>query len=879
MWLRQPSGSDVSDEGASLARHQLLELVEVAEGAVQVLAEWTNSNGNVAFTISLDTSRADRAASGINVRERERFRIVIRPGFPFVYPVVFSDHRRWARTPHVQWGSYLCLYAAPSVEWNPSDGMRGFIARLSEWVDHAAAGTLDPDGQPLHPPAVYSSTEAGRVLIHPDLGDRVPWATGRNSIESLVAWCSVNTKRRRVDIVEWIDTRTAMSRAVDAEHDVFIRGKPVMALPLVLSPEEFGFEYPQDFESLIAGLEESGYGRDALLEDVADATFVNRCLRQRQREQDEILAGASWDDGADSDAALLSAVLVGTPSRRVEGDARLAHLAAWRLDAMSAQATDLVVQVQDLKATDAVEELRRKTRALAFDLLGSSKIAWMRVMEMRPEVTRRRDGATPSTWLIGKRVLVLGAGALGAPVAELCLRGGAAQLTVADQGVVSPGILVRQPYSDDDIGRGKARALAGRLAKIHDQVDVNFSHGDVRSTHFSDSHNMHDYDLVINATADATVRAVIERFRKSTEVRPPLVTMVIGHDAERGLVVTNLSHASGGAADTFRKVSLLSGSAARGWADIRDDFFPTKPRTRLFFPEPGCSSPTFVGSAAQTTALAGAMMNEALMVLAQESQHDPEQDRPASFASAVRVGAAAIRGTSRAAWKPDLVQTDASGSFEVRVSTEAFAEARAEVRKGRRTRGSEIETGGMLLGAFDDATGVAYVDKMTGPPPDSFLSRTYFHHGTEGTQERLDMEKVQSGSVTGFLGFWHSHPDGPALPSATDEQGMAAIVGPDGTARRALMMIVGGTGGRWAAWRDGLTGALPDMYLRLVPRPSGPLLKPNVGDRMASVQRIPAGSYYRGGYSGDQPVDHDAEVATKSRGAVASCLARLRGHR
>jgi len=91
--------------------------------------------------------------------------------------------------------------------------------------------------------------------------------------------------------------------------------------------------------------------------------------------------------------------------------------------------------------------------------------------------------------------------------------------------------------------------------------------------------------------------------------------MVIGHNAECGLVTINLPAATGAATDTFRKVSLLARSETAGWVDIGDDLFPATPRTRLFFPEPGCSSPTFVGSAAQAASLAGMMLHEALMVL------------------------------------------------------------------------------------------------------------------------------------------------------------------------------------------------------------------------------------------------------------------------
>jgi hypothetical protein len=805
---------------------------------------------NTVFTISMDTSGLEQGENGITVRARERFKVVIPNGFPFEHPSVFSVHTRWAGTPHVQWGSYLCLYAAPSIEWDPSDGIRGFIGRLSEWVERAVAGTLDPDGQPLHPPAVYSSSSEGTVLVHPDLGDRVPWASDGSgaTVGTLIAGCAVS-RRRRVDVLEWVDLATAQARADAADSEMFDQGRPLIAVPVVLTPDEFGFEYPKDVRSLSAGLAKSGYDHDRLLLDLAAATDTNRKLRARQKSENTAATSTPWDETDDEGAPLFTAMLVGTPSRRIVGDTRLAHLAAWKVDAFSSNLANLFSRVGELSATKEVTELQDEARDLAFKWFDSAKIAWMRVMETRPEVTRPRDYATPLSWLAAKRVVVLGCGALGAPVAEFCVRAGVKELAVADMGVVTPGILVRQPYTDADIGRAKARALAERLSTIRMDLTVTPLVGNVRTTVFATGQDLSAFDLVIDATADASVRAFVEKARKGATVRPPLVSMVIGHDAERGLVTTNLAAATGAGAETFRKVSLLASPRAPDWIDVGDDFFPANPRSQLFFPEPGCSAPTFVGSAAQTVALAGMMLNEALTVLRRPPAAEAGDHEPVSFASAVRLRAAATLGTSRAEWPVDVAKIDVSGTFEMRMSSEALAEVRAEVRRGARVRGPCVETGGMLLGSFDDATGIVYVDKVAGPPPDSYLAETYFQDGVEGVKERVDAEMSRTGCATGFVGFWH--PGGSALPSPTDEQGMASIVSPDGSTRRALMMIVGGDERRWASWRDGNGGAVPDLYVRVVPRSAGPVIAGHPGYVGGlDLQQLPAGWYFRGGYGG-----------------------------
>jgi len=305
----------------------------------------------------------------------------------------------------------------------------------------------------------------------------------------------------------------------------------------------------------------------------------------------------------------------------------------------------------------------------------------------------------------------------------------------------------------------------------------------------------------------------------------------------------------------------------------------------MFFPEPGCSAPTFVGSAAQTAALAGSMLDQAMTVLTKHAAGHPPSQRagaadgadealPAtSFATAVRLGDGSGRGTSHAQWQSDVVEIDPASGFEVRIAADALAEIRTEVRRGSRVRGALVETGGMLLGAFDEATGIIHVDRAAGPPPDSYLSTNYFQHGVEGAQERVTDEIERTSGVSGFLGFWHTHPDGPARPSPTDEQGMASIVGPDGSRRRALMMILGADRVRWADWRDHGSPAAPDVYVRVVPRTSGPIVAGHpgyVGGR--NLQQLPPGRYFRGGFGGSAQTNATAAAADRGNGSHAARL-------
>lgn len=499
-----------------LALRQVEELAAASGGAISVIGS-RNTDPYLIIDISLATRGIETVGAGITVRQRERFEIRVRDSYPYRPPSVYASHRRWAGTPHVQWGRYLCLYAAASVEWNPADGMRGFIERLTSWLENAAAGTLDPDGQPLHPPVTYREEWAGFMVVHADVGDRVPWGDSvtPGQTAQLFAWCTRSGDR--VDVVEWLTFDELANRVLD---DGFVavddKGLPYIVAPAVLVSDELSMEYPDRAAALVASLQEFGYPREDLLWSIWAAGTINTLIAETA--------------AVENTAPVV--VILGTPARRVEGSRRLAHITAWNFDDMGAEIMDLLRRVKRLRR----EELTAEGEALANNWIDSAEVRWMVIHEDRPEVTNRRDANTPAAWLRDKKVLVLGCGALGAPIAEHCVRAGVAALTVVDNGVVKPGILIRQPYRDFDIGYYKAQRLAGRLDSLRADLTVKSRVCDVIGMFGGEDPQVPEYDLVIDATADVGVRAAIETARAGArEQWPPVITGLFGHDAVRAL--------------------------------------------------------------------------------------------------------------------------------------------------------------------------------------------------------------------------------------------------------------------------------------------------------------------------------------------------------
>ena len=141
-------------EGQAWAINQLNEIARASAGTFEVVEylEPTEEGKEIALTISVYCSGFPHKQGGIPLKVREKLRVNIPWAFPLSRPNAHFTHKRYGDFPHVRWGNSICLYQAPDVEWQPAQGMFGFMQRLNEWLKAGAAAELDPIGMPLHPP-------------------------------------------------------------------------------------------------------------------------------------------------------------------------------------------------------------------------------------------------------------------------------------------------------------------------------------------------------------------------------------------------------------------------------------------------------------------------------------------------------------------------------------------------------------------------------------------------------------------------------------------------------------------------------------------------------------------------------------------------------
>jgi predicted acylesterase/phospholipase RssA/proteasome lid subunit RPN8/RPN11 len=734
--------------GHRLAVEQLREVEWASGGALEVLhvREPLEGQHYARIEISISCGGMPRVEGGLPLRNRERFIIVLPDGFPFDVPSLWVSHTRFAGYPHVLWKCWLCLYQSPSTEWDSSDGMFGYIDRLMMWLRHGALNELQPTGQALHPPVTYQNSADTPLFIPradtPEVGE-TPWIG--------LAKLRVASDRR-IDINGWAD--------------LFAEGieKPVAAAFLLAG--QLPLEYPSTARELIDALVRNEVSRKQLLLTLAIAALGIR-------EGDPLY------------------VVVGAKMRGISGSRDLRqHLTVWRVQ--SKMADGLRSSLHRLTDTDELRELRDDMGRLISEWIEVVTVDWCGVREDRPEIVIRRDHDSPIAWFRGKTVALWGCGALGGAVGEALARAGAAKLILYDKAGVAPGLLARQPFDELDIGGSKAGALRRRLERIrpHDLiVEVRVTDlldGPLEAQDWTD-----EADIVIDASAS---EAVIEKLELRRSVsgarRVPVLSMVIGPRAERGLVILSKVGYSGGPADLARRAKIEACNRAE-FLHFADEFWPEETRHPIFQPEPGCSANTFVGSWADVTTLAMSMLN----LVAQDLTKADSASGMAHFLAQgyVDITALSLRQASLH-WDPDVVLEDPHAGYQIRVAPAAWREMAGWVERSRRCFGPGPETGGILFGERNDASRVIWVSEVLGPPPDSKATAELFLCGIEGVADSNKEKRVRTRKSVQFVGMWHTHPVSEPYPSETDFAGMARIVlGGEPSSPKPLLLITGYT--------------------------------------------------------------------------------------
>ncbi|MDB5975053.1 MAG: UBA/THIF-type binding protein [Nevskia sp.] len=722
--------------GQERAVRELRRLCTVGPNEIDFEEPALMSNNWLDIPLSLRIGPVEHREGGLRLKDRERLSLLVPPDFPFRKPVAFVEHDRFAGFPHVVWGTTLCLYQS-ELEWNPSDGLYGYFTRLSAWLGRAAANDMDPVEGPLEPPHHITDFSKTPFLI----SFNAPVAAGTG----WVGLAELSKKPNRIEIVGWHQSEESIPQT------------SATAL-VVLLPERLPMEFPRKGKDFFRELEKQHLDRDRIL----------NLLR----------LAASY--GEESDPVY---VVLGSPSRRGPDGTPKHHFAVWAAHFRKS----LKVIEPTAGDNDVLAHLRKEIADLIYSSFEDSDLTWCPVLDDRSEIIVRRDRGRPMAWFEGKRVLLLGCGALGSWAGEMIARANPALLDLVDQGQVKPGLLIRQNFTRDDIGAAKATALAQRLGAFS-KAEIKGYDMDAHQFLIGDVDRAACYDLIIDCTASRIFQMKLERdWGKLAGKLRRLASLVIDGQAQNAIAVDLSSGSAHGPWIGYLRLKQALCGAKRTHV-LLDAFYSDQAIGDLFQPEPGCSDPTFAGSAVDAVSLAGDFLN----LIASR----PEQDSSSmgyAFSSHAAGASAPIHELV------PLLDLDVItvGQYRVFVSPVVYESARNHVTENNQERSRRHETGGLLWGYWDDAANVIVIFDASGPPPDSRHDPGHFECGTRGTKAEHARRSKNSRGSSDFIGMWHTHPGMSPKQSMEDVAGMAGLVAGLGqNQRRALMMIFGRLRGR-----------------------------------------------------------------------------------
>lgn len=527
------------------ALKQLQHLARVEHSPIAHVDRLSTTGTDHHVRVRIRTDELTSLPGGLPIRTDHEDVIVSLPtAYPFVPPSARVEHARFVGHPHVLQGDRLCLYLDPAQEWHPEHGIIGFLNRLWAWLDDGARGRFDHRTALFHPVGGVLHATAGT----PTIVVRAPLGLARRSMA--LRWLHPRT-RHRLDL--------ARERNAAEDH----------ATVIVATPAPLQYGAGSTVEQLCCALEHIGQPRAAMLHAIATAAARNP-------------------------PGSVVYFLLAVPTSETSAEHENTYLIGGRLNSAPATQLRAAAKTQGPLLTPADG-----------DVPGDALIEWCRVSEERPAMTIRRDHRRPTSTFIDQHLVLWGCGGLGSWIGEFLTRAGARKLTLCDPAPVTGPLLVRQDYTEADIGTSKAQALADRLQSISDAVEVTVEPNPVV---LLDDGQLHGCAALIDATVNTSVAVALGSVWANSTHRP-LVARLATDRATSTLGLLTVTRP--GIGPTPEEADLRTGQQVAQLASLEayQCFWAQPQASDELNPAPGCSVPTFHGSAADLAAVSGSLLS------------------------------------------------------------------------------------------------------------------------------------------------------------------------------------------------------------------------------------------------------------------------------
>jgi hypothetical protein len=717
-----------------------------ASSGVRCLA-WNDNYAAVAMEVSVDLpSRGP--INDLDIRSTEPILLLLhRRHFPQKAPLVYSDRADFpvARLPHlIPTGSSklarLCLHRGSLDDWFAEHNLADLVRRVPSWLRDAASNRLirmedrfegtrleDVSGIVVYPPEeLIATVEAAWKSSGGKPGGSYLMATllknelAKEYLPSLISY--------RIDFAfpdrpsgKLVDLFTKYNRVLgeQPQEDKLLFGLLVWSLRAPVS-EYYGW-LPSSYAELKVFCERLGIELAPAVDDYCSI-------------------GAQLLGGVPIIVAILRPqLLIGTNS-----PVELVHFTVLGSE----------------EHCEADGRWKDETPVLVLSHRTPLTVSFAR------EMSREPSNKAPSS------IAIVGCGAVGSKLSLHLARAGHVNLTLIDGADLAPHHLVRHGLPPGDVGKNKAEAL---LVHINSMYRLDTEHLDVRAhpaplaTLLDRAETFANTSLILDATASSAVLNTLV-----TNSLLPVGTQYsrceITDEGRMGLLFWE------GPARNPRVDDLQAFLFNLGQRDPLISRWLCAHRKAQEGERSAVLEEIGIGLSCSSTTLRLAddtvSFHSSLFAAAYKLR-----DRWATEAigrvqmSVLDVENGVSAGAQTLAVEPVTILMAQNSTFwQARVQTAA----RAKVAEWMKTAGRK-ETGGLLLGFVHKKRKIIYVTDVLPPSRDSKGTPYAFKRGVKDYPKVLDEVTASTGGLIGYVGEWHTHPDGKAALSVIDEKAVEEI--------------------------------------------------------------------------------------------------------
>lgn len=668
------------------------------------------------------------------IKNRERLALLYRPGAtPHEVRALRDGFPTTLHQNHVPLGDppSLCLYFEPWSAVERDWTPQRHLERILWWLRETSRGTLHRSDQPLE--QLYF-TPPYELVLPPDFAEQTAVA-GR-----VLSFWAVACPGVAPRMIRAVFTQETLARKHDLPFGDFLAVSPQ---PLNHGPVE---RYPWTLGELHDQFEARGSG---ILDEIR-TTLHARATETgiaRQAETNTLLLVNASVRRAPSE-----------PPERSDPQIFFIHSDLATLGIASGMLFDGLdgnAYVNHFGETTALESWRD----LAIEPIGVA-------MCVAPKTARRTSGVPPETALF--HGVLAGVGALGSLLADLWAREGWGQWTYVDDDLVRPHNVVRHIARDEHVGRSKAEVVRdvtnatfflGQLTNVAIHAKI------LGGSNQAITEAIAAADLIVDATTTLEVPRDLSAMASGPRAASVFLTpsgrgsVILLEDRSQSVRLHALE------AQYYRALLTdtwgadhLSGHAGELWVGA------------------GCRDISAVISQ-ELIQLHGATLARQLRGLVAEDQ---AQIRVWELDDATGALAAHNLPVSK-------VMVELRGEWRV-----VWDQYLREKLFAMRSRGLPNETGGILLGYFDQKLKMLHLVDALSAPPDSDATLFGFTRGQQGLKEAREEWLRRTARIVDYVGDWHSHPRGTTARASTLDVGLIAhlalIMAAEGLP--ALMIIV-----------------------------------------------------------------------------------------